>query len=144
VVKTPWYQWGIDSARKRLVLALLVAAAFSDLLSIQPYRRAWRAMKAIFGLLAKNDPRVDAERLQRRLDACERCPYFYRPLATCGSPLRSELRHVGCRCNIEAKAKLAEADCYIDETSDLAADDGFGWAAAERRYWINSGDALSR
>lgn len=140
-MKTPWYQSLTDSPRKRLVLALLVAALFSDVFSVQPYRRCWRALKAIFGLLARNEPRVDADRLQRRNDACERCPYRWPILNTCGSPLRKDLSGKGCYCNLDIAAQLADKQCWIDEIGDTLAADGFGWSAAERRYWASGGDA---
>lgn len=54
--------------------------------------------------------RATPEQIQRRTCFCNQCPIFYRPLRTCGTPLRDS--DVGCWCCMEMKSKLADADCW--------------------------------
>lgn len=54
---------------------------------------------------------VDSGVYKARLKACEGCVVFYRPLRTCGTPLQNH--DMGCWCQMEQKAKLAHARCWL-------------------------------
>jgi len=97
------------------MLALLVAG----LASIWTRRGCERIVKAFvlwFGVLKHpEDSRAPPEVVQIRLKACEGCVLFYARLRTCGTPLTRALRPYGCYCFMDEKAKLADAECYLDE-----------------------------
>lgn len=46
---------------------------------------------------------------------CQKCPLFYRPLGTCGSPLDEENPDLGCWCHCRTKNKLKGATCWLRE-----------------------------
>ena len=81
-------------------------------------RRGWvrigRAAGLWFGLVGKKDRLVDPATYARRIKACEQCVIFYKPLRTCGTPLKRELRPHGCWCFMDEAAKLHEKECYLD------------------------------
>ena len=60
---------------------------------------------------------------ESRLDFCQNCPIFYSPLRTCGSPLRWRDRDIGCWCQLDVKAGLPNATCWL---RDKGVDRG-GW-----------------
>lgn len=117
-------------SKLQLCGALLVAAAFSDVGSSGGWRRIWRALSLWFGLLhVKNQasPHLTAKRLIK----CSACPLLYRPLFTCGSPFRDDLKDLNpqpCWCNMRFKAKAKDATCYIDENCERDTyASGLGW-----------------
>jgi hypothetical protein len=112
--------------RLRLVLALLVAAAYSDVLSVTAYRRAWRAFKAIFGLVG--EPTKTGYWYFLRMETCKRCPIYFSALSTCGSPLLKEWPEAGCWCFLPLSARDPEKQCWLDE--ELGLDSTHGWNAA--------------
>lgn len=113
-------------AKIRLCLALLVAAAFTDVLSATAWRRVWSALALWVGLLRKPDAWASAELAERRLAACRECPVFYRRLETCGSPLHGEWPEAGCWCYMPEAVKVAGKTCWLDENyPDNAAPDGW-------------------
>jgi len=116
----------------RLCLALLVAALFTNLTDRSGYLRIWRAVSLWWGALEPDSTVSDSLRTAR-LNACQTCPLFYRPLQTCGTPLKKELRGLGCWCNMEAKAKLTDATCWID---DELPGNKYGWTA----HGVNSAE----
>jgi hypothetical protein len=98
-------------------LALLVAALFSDITE----RGTWRKVRAAVTLwfkLIEDGKRVPASKLASRLAICARCPVFYKPLGTCGTPLIRELHDLGCWCRMAEKAKFERAQCWLDENGD--------------------------
>lgn len=108
----------------RLCASLLIAAFGSNPLRRDFWRRLRKAVKLWFGGL-KEGGKVSDEIYQLRIAACRQCPISFQRfgLLTCGSPLVKELRHVGCKCDMIFKSRLAEADCWLDENSDL----NYGW-----------------
>ena len=58
-----------------------------------------------------------------RNTCCRRCPIFYKPLATCGTPLIRDLRDMGCWCHLPSKNGNIAATCWI---RDQGVDDD-GW-----------------
>lgn len=102
------------TSKLRLCLALLVASLFTNLTDPSAYRRIWRAISLWWGALEPDSTVSDYLRTAR-LNVCRNCPLFFRPLQTCGTPLRKELRELGCWCNMESKSKLADATCWIDD-----------------------------
>lgn len=113
--------------RKRWFLALLVAALFS---LRHPRKALPKILKAV-GVACRLGVRFvrapDAVVL-RRLGVCQRCPIFYAPLATCGSPLKGNLAGLGCWCSMEAKAQAQDATCWKDD--ELGGESDSGWRVA--------------
>lgn len=118
-------EWLPLTSKIRLCLALLVASLFTNLSDRSGYLRIWRAVSLWWGAL-KPDSTVSESSYTARLSACRACPLFFRPLQTCGTPLRKELSQLGCWCNMEAKAKLTDATCWID---DELPENKCGWRA---------------
>lgn len=62
-------------------------------------------------------PKVSIDLFDRRLETCRRCPIYYAPLQTCGSPLKryagvpKEVSLIGCWCHMPTKARR-EANCW--------------------------------
>lgn len=123
--------WLTNTERKRLVCALVVAALWSDPFTRKPYVALWKALRGMFRVAHG----VGASMYVReaRLRACRGCPVFFAPLQTCGSPLSKELRDVGCYCQVEAKSRIVDATCWLDEQLSDEFGDAYGWRAAEAR-----------
>lgn len=112
--------------RLRLCAALLVAAAVTIGQPRTALRKVSKAMRLWYSGFER-DGFVEIELAKSRLAVCEQCPLFYRPLRTCGSPLKKSLRSLGCYCNMWAKSKLKDATCWIDD--NLPRPNAYGWAA---------------
>jgi hypothetical protein len=63
----------------------------------------------------------------RRRRSCKRCAIYFEPLRSCGSPLASGPA-LGCWCNMEHKAALPDATCWLNEQGITE----YGWASSER------------
>lgn len=93
---------------------------------------AWGKIRDAFGwllrLIRDDDIRkVRYSRYWKRMNICRKCPLFFEPLQTCGTPLIKVLRGLGCYCNMEQKAKYVRATCWIDD--NIGTDDHRGWTA---------------
>lgn len=110
--------------RLRLCLSLLIAAFGSNPLRRDFWRRLGKAINLWFGGL-KEGGKVSDEIYQQRIYACRQCPISFQKfgLLTCGSPLVKELRGVGCKCDMVSKSRITDADCWLDENTDL----DYGW-----------------
>lgn len=97
----------------RFICALLVAAAHYLLKEVGNAKLAIRA--------AFNKPEVPHELTAKRLYACQKCPLFYAPLRTCGSPMMAKTwlnpnDPMGCFCQMEVKATTL-CNCWLaDQT----------------------------
>lgn len=112
-------------AKLRLFASLLIAAFGSNPLRRDFWRRLRKAVKLWVGGL-KVGGKVSDEVYNLRIQhGCRKCPIAFQRfgLLTCGSPLVKELRDKGCWCDMLTKARLVEADCWLDENTDL----DFGW-----------------
>ena len=69
--------------------------------------QAWGVITAI---LTTDDP-VNEKIITERLNTCARCPVFYGPMKTCGSP-RSADPDLGCWCYMPVKART-RANCWL-------------------------------
>lgn len=132
-----WRIWGQHPLRDKIELshALLMAGIFSLASPREGLGRLWGACKVWIGLARGGGAPASRALYLRRLAVCFRCPFYSRRWGTCGSPLEKVLRQVGCHCYIPAKARYADARCWIDErTSDgdtiLASFAGHGWRAS--------------
>lgn len=120
-----------DIDRKlRLTAALVVAAAFSLRHPIDSFWKVVAAFKLWFEF-ARHPESTPQWIYYQRMRTCFKCPLFYRPLRTCGSPLTKELRDVGCFCSCEHKCSIADADCWAREHTDS---DEFGWPDSLRPF----------
>lgn len=122
--------WLVSLSEKvRLCLALLVAAGFSDVLSGDAWHRIAAAVKLWLGLLKDGGMKVEGYIYERRLKTCAACPLYYKPLRTCGSPLRKDSQELGCWCNMEQKAKYERSNCWLD--TEIERGHPSGWVAAQ-------------
>lgn len=95
----------------RLIAALIVAAIY----------QLWLMAKGT--VIAINYARkAHHPQAKERMEFCRECPFFYKPLQTCGSPLKKDLRNVGCHCSMEAKVKT-KCNCWRYDTTDGK----YGW-----------------
>jgi hypothetical protein len=95
-------------------LALLVAALWSDPFSKVGKDRLRKAFQLWYSSILTGD-RVDNGTAANRLAVCQQCPLWFKPLGTCGSPLRRKDGDLGCWCWMRAKSKLLGAHCWLDE-----------------------------
>lgn len=112
-----------SSNRFGLAKALLVAALFSDVTSAQAWRRVWNFLTL---WVPRKEKWAEAEIYHRRLACCHKCPFFFWPLATCGSPF-ADHPDAGCWCYEPVAARLADKQCWIDEEG---IESEYGWAAS--------------
>lgn len=111
-------------SKRKLITALLLAAAFSPISSSDGWLRIWRAVKLmVCGLY--DGKSVDERIYRRRMECCRACPLFYHKLETCSSPISTH-GDLGCWCYMPAKAMLPEAKCWIDESCEGLK--SFGWS----------------
>lgn len=108
--------------RLRMAAAFLVGAVYSWNTPGLALRKLWAALSGWIW-----HPTADSRRIYRRYRACRKCPLFYEPLRTCGTPMIEDLRQIGCWCNMEAKVTIHNAQCAIDENG--LQDTGYGWSA---------------
>ena len=111
----------------RWALALLLAGVFS-IWTRQGWCRIGKAFGLWLGLVRHHEKRVSLRRLERRLETCRKCPIYFKPLQTCGSPVIKRLRRVGCWCYCPESAKLNEKKCFLD--SDIEPGYPGGWQHA--------------
>jgi hypothetical protein len=119
-------RWSGLRDKLRLCVALLLAAAFTDVLSVVEWRRVGRAVGLWFGWL-RGGSRAPKATAEARLFVCRLCPLYWQPLGTCGSPLAKDPK-LGCWCQMAEKVKFAEATCWLDD--ELGEDAApLGWVA---------------
>jgi hypothetical protein len=107
--------------------ALFLAGIFS-LWTKRGLIRIYRAFALWFGLIRSGGKRVPPEIYELRLKTCRECPLFYVELGTCGTPVKRDLRRVGCHCYLPEKAKYDDAKCYLD--ADIEPGYPGGWRDA--------------
>jgi len=112
----------------QFILALLVAALFSELTRKSTWTRFYRAFQVLLGIWKSSGKQAPVEVYEKRLATCSKCPLFYKPLATCSSPLKQDSKDLGCHCHLPTKARLAEARCWGDEFA--GPDFAYGWEQA--------------
>lgn len=97
--------------------ALAVACWFSLVTWNHPHRRLIGALTLLWS------PKCNLNLLARRMECCKECPLFYRPLQTCGSPLKDGPGpDLGCFCHCPTKNHLLYARCWLADRPG-----GFGW-----------------
>ena len=119
-----WFRYNSSWA-----LALLLAGLFSCW-TPRGWRRIAKAFLLWFGF-CRSGANADAKTVAMRLATCDQCVLFYRPLGTCGTPIKRDLRGHGCWCYLLEKAKLKYAQCYLD--SDIEPGYPGGWEDAAKR-----------
>ena len=113
-------------SRLQFYAAVLVAAAAR-------LAREWVDLRASMAIRTAVAP----ETIQERLDVCAACPIYFRPLATCGSPLRRIWYRVrlflgfsvhspgytfyGCDCHMPTKARV-QSNCWAYDRRMI-----YGW-----------------
>lgn len=105
----------------QLSKALTVAAFFS----LSSPRTAYGRFSAAFKVWlkwAQHSTKTPFFIYYQRIRTCHRCPIFYAPLATCGSPLSKDLNEMGCWCHMPTKAAIIDANCW---TREQGIDDGW-------------------
>lgn len=112
----------------RWSLALLVAG-LASIWTIHGWQRMGRALGLMVGLFHPKQY-VPKKVSDARLRICERCPIYFRPMGTCGSPLSWSRRGTGCWCYMPIKAKLPDAECWLD-AEDVKGFD-YGWKANDQ------------
>lgn len=107
----------------KLACAFTVAVVASILTWNRPWARAGDLYRILRDVL--HDEKVHPQDYRRRLACCAACPIYFKPLGTCGTPLKKELRTLGCWCVMSQKAKLRHATCWlrVRETHPT----GYGW-----------------
>jgi hypothetical protein len=93
-------------------------------------------MRAALKLVMSPMERTDFWTVYRQYRACRRCPIFYHPLRTCGSPLDKDFRGLGCYCSMEKKVGIKSATCWGDD--NLGNDFEFGWNKRKQIYGKNN------
>ena len=114
---------------------LLAAVSVAVIAQALTPRASWSRIKAAWKLLSTPHERADFWTVYRRYRCCKKCPVFYKPLRTCGSPLNKEFRRLGCYCSMENKSGLKSASCWADD--NLGADSNFGWISHTSRAKLN-------
>jgi hypothetical protein len=107
----------------RFISAVIVAAVYSVL----TWNKPWTRLKGMFWLWWDSRHVIQAgdEQYKERIKGgCEKCPIFYRPLRTCGSPLADD-PSLGCWCQMDIKAKMSSAECWLREHETHRT--AFGW-----------------
>lgn len=106
-----WYR--LLCRKLRLSRALLVAAWFSVKTPRAAAGRVRSALATWFRF-ARDPEGTEFWSYFRHLRTCYKCPLFYKPLRTCGSPLDKKLDGLGCWCYMPEKAAMAQASCWLD------------------------------
>ena len=115
----------------KFFLAVIVAALWSDVFSATTYRKFGLLFRSVRGRrFNPSDTFVSGDVFKRRMDCCRACTIWYPFLETCGTPLKSALRGMGCYCHLPSKNKLEASACWLDEHLE---------DEAPACSWINSG-----
>ena len=107
------------------IARLLAAIAAAIIATAMTPHASWNRILAAIRLFLQPFERTDFWTVYRRYRACNKCPIFYRPLRTCGSPLNKDFRGLGCYCSLESKTGIKAATCWADD--NLGTDSTFGW-----------------
>ncbi len=89
-------------------------------------------------------PRIDERTYVYRLITCRMCPLYHPERETCGFPENDEpktcyqdgdeMKPMGCFCHMPTKAKLRDADCWLNENYPDGAPIHFqGWHPNPKR-----------
>lgn len=111
----------------RLKLQLSAALLVAGLFSLRQPREAWPRIRGAFKTWLRwrqDETPAPFWIFYGRIRHCQKCPLYYAPLATCGSPLAKNLRGLGCWCHLLTKAHIIHADCYLRENG---IHDAGGW-----------------
>lgn len=109
----------------RIIAAIIVAIGSCILSPRESWSRITGTSRMLWNWLLGNTHWADPYTAAARYARCEKCPIFYKPLRTCGSPLSKEFRGVGCYCSILIKKNIKEATCWGDD--NLGEDFVYGW-----------------
>lgn len=105
---------------RRFFVAVMLAAIYGM------QRFTWReiatALRMIFVAMTSRRGKASDEIYEERMATCRACPLYYTPLSTCGSPL-AEKPELGCWCQMERKARIAKAKCWMREKTEI----DYGW-----------------
>ncbi len=118
--------WRLACKRLPRILRLSGALLVAGIVSWRSPSLALRKIVAAFNSWRLFDTQADFWTKYRRYKVCRRCPLFYYPLRTCGTPLQKDLQSLGCYCNMESKVGFEAATCWIDENN---ASQTYGWKA---------------
>ena len=98
---------------RRFFVAILLAAIYR--MPHMSAREVFKSCRMLVRALLWRGPRCDRWAYFKRLRACHRCPLYFRPLSTCGSPLMEGFESDGCHCFMPAKAADPNAQCWQDQ-----------------------------
>lgn len=85
-------------------------------------KEIWNQSRPLRDAIFGRTPKVSDEIYRKRLEVCRKCEVYFKPLATCGSPLRG--KRDGCMCFMPLKARYecncwaweeAKSEAYVDE-----------------------------
>ena len=133
-MKIGWYQWRTKKRqvwRRLLLFCALLVAALGTL--AQP-KSTWEQLRAAFrAFVSYAEGGQDASHwlYYGRMRQCFRYPLFYKPLRTCGTPLKKSLRDVGCHCSMPFKASMIYGSCWIRTDAPTSP---HGWPANLCRF----------
>lgn len=105
----------------RFLAAVAVAVFFALLRWDRPLMRLSDGLRLF--LSTKTNPPASPALVAVRMSACARCPIFFRPLRTCGTPIFKKDADLGCFCYMPLKARLSNATCW---SRDKGVKD-YGW-----------------
>jgi hypothetical protein len=107
----------------RFAAAAVLAAVFGFLRWDSPWTRftnAFRLMRQLW-----TGPFAHPMTIILRSSCCTKCPIFYSPLRTCGTPLRDP--DLGCWCSTEFKNRLSAARCWLRDKDSKKELTQYGW-----------------
>lgn len=105
----------------KFIAAIIVAIIGGIIFWSRPFGRVRDFLLLMFNSISEQP--VDRGHYDRRMYACRKCPVFYRPLMTCGTPFRN--RDLGCWCFTPKKNKLKLATCWLRTHEQHRS--GYGW-----------------
>ena len=97
---------------------------FALALTVAAVATLWREAKGIITALRMVEEKPVSDALyDERMTVCQKCPIYFKPLRTCGSPLAKDPTK-GCSCYLVVKAR-GPANCWLydENKGDL----GGGW-----------------
>lgn len=113
----------------QFVAALIVGGVYSCLKDGNCIAQFFHVFHAV--IFTRHKDHLLAE---MRVNHCKtKCPVYFKPLGTCGSPLKRGDDKRGCYCHMETKAEL-EDNCWAYDRDQGEGQNYFGWPQELNSY----------
>lgn len=141
-----WVVKVVESRFAQRIFLMFPRAQFASALIVAAAHELWTKYKGIREALKQGGVEVSKEVYENRIEACRECPFFFKPLQTCGSALKREWKIVdapmeGCQCFMPYKASIKSNCWWYDVTRGTRL--ALGWEQSLNSFPYEQPDSQS-